>query len=103
MTFAAPLTDLFALYGMLFVNPLPVLGFWIAFNALQLGLAAYAFRLDREPLTPLWALSLQQFVYRRLMYLVIIESTVSALVGTRRAHRRRLERTGDVEITARAA
>jgi cellulose synthase/poly-beta-1,6-N-acetylglucosamine synthase-like glycosyltransferase len=96
---AAPLIDLFALYGVLFTNPLPVLGFWLAFNALQLALATFAFRLDREPLTPLWALPLQQFVYRQLMYLVIIESTVSALVGTR-AHWRRLERTGDVEITA---
>jgi cellulose synthase/poly-beta-1,6-N-acetylglucosamine synthase-like glycosyltransferase/peptidoglycan/xylan/chitin deacetylase (PgdA/CDA1 family) len=99
---AAPLVDLFALYGILFVNPLPVLGFWVAFNLLQLGLATYAFRLDREPLTPLWALPLQQFVYRQLMYLVIIESTISALVGTR-ARWRHLERTGDVEISPRAA
>ena len=45
-------------------------------------LAAYAFRLDRESLRPLWALPLQQFVYRQLMYLVIIEATVSALVGS---------------------
>jgi hypothetical protein len=42
-----------------------------------------AFRLDREPFGPLWALPLQQFVYRQLMYLVIIESTISALVGAR--------------------
>jgi hypothetical protein len=79
-----------------------VIGFWLAFNALQLGLATFAFRIDREPLTPLWALPLQQFVYRQLMYLVIIESTTSALVGAR-AHWRHLERTGDVEIIARPA
>jgi len=99
---AAPLIDLYALYGILFTNPLPVLGFWLAFNALQLALATFAFRIDREPLTPLWALPLQQFVYRQLMYLVIIESTISALAGTR-AHWRHLERTGDVEITTRPA
>jgi cellulose synthase/poly-beta-1,6-N-acetylglucosamine synthase-like glycosyltransferase/peptidoglycan/xylan/chitin deacetylase (PgdA/CDA1 family) len=98
---AAPLIDLFALYGLLFTNPVPVLGFWLAFNALQLGLATFAFRIDREPLTPLWALPLQQFVYRQLMYLVIIESTISALAGTR-AHWRHLERTGDVEIAGAA-
>jgi cellulose synthase/poly-beta-1,6-N-acetylglucosamine synthase-like glycosyltransferase/peptidoglycan/xylan/chitin deacetylase (PgdA/CDA1 family) len=96
---AAPLIDLFALYGLLFTHALPVIGFWVGFNVLQLGLAVFAFRLDKEPLRPLWALPLQQFVYRQLMYLVIIESTVSALVGTR-AHWRRLERTGDVEIIA---
>jgi cellulose synthase/poly-beta-1,6-N-acetylglucosamine synthase-like glycosyltransferase len=93
----APLIDLFALYGLLFTNPLPVIGYWLAFNAIQVGLGVFAFRIDREPLGPLWALPLQQFVYRQLMYLVIIESTISALVGTR-AHWERLERTGDVEI-----
>ena len=94
---AAPLIDLFALYALLFTNPMPILGFWLAFNALQLVLGAFAFRLDHEPLRPLWAMPLQQFVYRQLMYLVIIESTISALAGAR-AHWRSLNRTGDVEM-----
>ena len=97
----APLIDLFALYGLVFTNPLPVIGYWLAFNAVQVALAAFAFRIDGESLRPLWALPLQQFVYRQLMYLVIIESTVSAIVGTR-AHWGSLERTGDVEITSTA-
>ena len=96
---AAPLIDLLALYGLLFTNPGPVLAYWVGFNALQLMLAVFAFRIDREPLGPLWALPLQQFVYRQLMYLVIIESTVSALVGAR-AHWRHLARTGNVEVKA---
>jgi cellulose synthase/poly-beta-1,6-N-acetylglucosamine synthase-like glycosyltransferase/peptidoglycan/xylan/chitin deacetylase (PgdA/CDA1 family) len=98
----APLIDLFALYGLIFTNPVPVIGYWLAFNALQVGLAAFAFRIDRESLRPLWALPLQQFVYRQLMYLVIIESTVSALVGTR-AHWGTLQRSGDVEVAADSA
>jgi cellulose synthase/poly-beta-1,6-N-acetylglucosamine synthase-like glycosyltransferase len=93
----APLIDVFAVYGLLFTNPVPVLAYWLGFNALQLLLAAIALRLDRESLRPLWALPLQQFVYRQLMYVVIIESTVSALVGAR-AHWRHLTRTGDVEV-----
>ena len=96
---AAPLIDLLALYGLLFTNPWPVLAYWVGFNALQLMLAVFAFRIDREPLGPLWALPLQQFVYRQLMYLVIIESTVSALVGAR-AYWRHLARTGNVEVKA---
>jgi cellulose synthase/poly-beta-1,6-N-acetylglucosamine synthase-like glycosyltransferase len=95
----APLVDLFALYGLLFSNALPVLGFWIGFNVLQLLLATFAFKMDNESLRPLWALPLQQFVYRQLMYVVIIESTVSALVGAR-AHWRHLTRTGDVTVKA---
>ena len=94
---AAPLVDLFALYGLLFGNAIPVLGFWLGFNALQVLLASVAFRMDKEPLGPLWALPLQQFVYRQLMYLVIIESTVSALAGVR-AHWRHLTRTGEVNV-----
>jgi cellulose synthase/poly-beta-1,6-N-acetylglucosamine synthase-like glycosyltransferase/peptidoglycan/xylan/chitin deacetylase (PgdA/CDA1 family) len=93
----APLIDLFALYGLLFSNAVPVLAFWLGFNALQLLLATFAFRMDNEPLRPLWALPLQQFVYRQLMYVVIIESTISALVGAR-AHWNPLTRTGDVEV-----
>ncbi|HEY5160418.1 MAG TPA: bifunctional polysaccharide deacetylase/glycosyltransferase family 2 protein [Gaiellaceae bacterium] len=93
----APLIDVFALYGLLFTDPIPVLAYWLGFNALQLLLATIAFRMDKESLRPLWALPLQQFVYRQLMYVVIIESTISALVGAR-AHWRHLTRTGKVDV-----
>jgi len=95
----APLVDLFTLYGVAFLDPLPVLGYWVAFNLVQLGLGWYAFHLDREPIRPLWALPLQQFVYRQFMYLVVIQSIVSALRGTR-LHWQHLHRTGDVETSA---
>jgi cellulose synthase/poly-beta-1,6-N-acetylglucosamine synthase-like glycosyltransferase len=97
----APLIDLFALYGIVFTDPVRVLAAWAAFGLAQLGIAVFAFRLDREPLRPLWAMPLQQFVYRQLMYLVIIESTVSALQGAR-AGWRPLPRTGDVAVGAKA-
>jgi len=93
----APLIDLYALYGLVFTDPVRVIGFWLAFNAAQLVVAVVAFRLDREPLGPIWALPLQQLVYRQLMYLVIIESTISALVGARAAWKH-IPRTGDVEV-----
>ena len=46
---------------------------------------------------PLWVMPLQQFVYRQLMYLVIIESTISALIGVR-ARWQTIPRTGDVKV-----
>ena len=58
LPFLAPLIDLSALYGVVFLNPLPILAYWAAFNLLQLLLGAYAFRLDGERLRPLWALPL---------------------------------------------
>lgn len=96
----APLIDLFAVYGVIFTDTLRTLGMWAAFNAVQLSIAAFAFRLDREPLRPLWALPLQQLLYRQLMYLVIIESTIAAVQGTRSGWRH-LPRTGDVVIEPR--
>ena len=60
---------------------------------IQAATAAYALRLDRERHGPLWTLPLQQFVYRQLMYLVVVQSTVTALLGIRlRWHR--MARTG---------
>jgi cellulose synthase/poly-beta-1,6-N-acetylglucosamine synthase-like glycosyltransferase len=93
----APLIDVFAVYGIVFLDPVPVIGYWLAFNLLNLVLAWYAFRLDRESPRPLWAMPLQQFVYRQLMYLVVIESVISALAGTR-IRWQQIERTGDVEV-----
>ncbi|HEX8075598.1 MAG TPA: bifunctional polysaccharide deacetylase/glycosyltransferase family 2 protein [Thermoleophilaceae bacterium] len=97
----APLIDLFALYGVVFTDPARVMAAWAVFNLVQLGIAVFGFRLDRESLRPLWALPLQQFVYRQLMYLVIIESTVSALQGVR-AGWRSVPRTGDAVVGAKA-
>jgi hypothetical protein len=93
----SPMIDLFAVYGLVFTGAARTLIVWGAFNALQLAVAAFAFRLDRESPRPLWALPLQQILYRQLMYLVIIESTVSAVQGARSGWRH-LPRTGDVIV-----
>jgi len=58
-----------------------------------------AFRLDGERLRALWALPLQQFVYRQLMYLVVAQATISAVRGVR-LRWQHVERTGEVEIAA---
>jgi peptidoglycan/xylan/chitin deacetylase (PgdA/CDA1 family)/glycosyltransferase involved in cell wall biosynthesis len=94
----APVVDLFALYGLVFLDPVPVLGYWLAFNAVQIAQGWYAFRLDRESPRPLWTVPLQQFVYRQLMYLVVIESILSALRGTR-LRWQHVERTGEMEVS----
>jgi cellulose synthase/poly-beta-1,6-N-acetylglucosamine synthase-like glycosyltransferase/peptidoglycan/xylan/chitin deacetylase (PgdA/CDA1 family) len=93
----APLIDIFALYGILFLDPVPVIAYWLGFNALILAQGAYAFRLDHERPTALWALPLQTFVYRQLMYLVVIQSIASAVQGLR-LRWQHVERSGDVEI-----
>jgi hypothetical protein len=67
----------------------------------QTLVTAYALHLDGERLRALWALPLQQFVYRQLMYLVIIQSVVTALTGARLGWHK-LQRTGEVAAIADA-
>ena len=79
----APVVDVFAVYGLVFLNPVRVGLVWTGFLALQFGMGVYAFRLDGEKYGPLWSLPLQQFVYRQLMYLVVIQSVFTARAGSR--------------------
>ncbi|MFF7788721.1 glycosyltransferase [Streptomyces sp. NPDC007991] len=79
----APVVDLFAVYGALFADPVQATGVWLAFLGVQLACAGYALRLDGERLWALWSMPFQLFVYRQLMYLVVIQSVVALLLGTR--------------------
>jgi cellulose synthase/poly-beta-1,6-N-acetylglucosamine synthase-like glycosyltransferase/peptidoglycan/xylan/chitin deacetylase (PgdA/CDA1 family) len=93
----APAVDVFALYGLVFLDPVRILGLWLAFLALQAAMGAYAFRLDNERPGPLWTLPLQQFVYRQLMYLVVVQSVATALAGSR-LRWQRMERYGTLTV-----
>ncbi|MET8801399.1 bifunctional polysaccharide deacetylase/glycosyltransferase family 2 protein [Streptomyces sp. NPDC004546] len=92
----APVVDIFAVYGLVFLDPLRIAGLWLAFLLLQLGMGLYAFRLDGERPGPLWSLPLQQFVYRQLMYLVVIQSVFTAVSGSR-LRWQRMERYGSLQ------
>jgi len=79
----APAVDVTSIYGVVFLNPLHVAAFWLGFLALQAVAGGYAMRIDGERLRALWVLPFQQVVYRQLMYLVTIQSVMTALLGTR--------------------
>ncbi|MFJ5229793.1 bifunctional polysaccharide deacetylase/glycosyltransferase family 2 protein [Kitasatospora sp. NPDC088391] len=91
----APLVDLFLLYGVLFADAPITLASWGGFILLQSVLSWYAFRLDREKPWHLISLPLQQVVYRQLMYIVLLQSTITALTGGR-LRWQKLRRTGEV-------
>ena len=59
----APLIDLFALYGLIFTDPVRVIVLWVGFNLIQLGVAIFGFRLDRESMRPL-CVQLARFALR---------------------------------------
>jgi len=77
----APMVDVALVYSLVFLNPARAVEFWTGFACLQALICAYALRLDRERLTVLWALPLQQVVYRQLLYLVTVQSLITALLG----------------------
>jgi len=79
----APVVDIMLVYGLIFWELRATVIAWLGMLALQLVTAAVAFRFDRESMRPLWRLPLQQFAYRQLMYLVLIQSATTALTGGR--------------------
>ncbi|MEU8103877.1 bifunctional polysaccharide deacetylase/glycosyltransferase family 2 protein [Nonomuraea muscovyensis] len=99
----APVVDLMALYSTAVGDPLPVVAVWAGFVMVQALTGWYALRLDGERASALWVLPLQQFVYRQLMYLVVIQSLATAVLGVRlRWHTVRREGTfgGPARLTS---
>ncbi|MFF1808616.1 glycosyltransferase [Streptomyces sp. NPDC058251] len=92
----APLIDVFLLYGVVFGPTQKTIVAWLGVLAIQAACAAYAFRLDRERMTHLISLPLQQILYRQLMYVVLLQSWITALTGGR-LRWQKLRRTGVVE------
>jgi len=93
----APVVDVLTVYGLVFLDPLHIVLLWLGFLAVQGAMGLYAFRLDGEPAGPLWTLPLQQFVHRQLMYLVVIQSVMTALAGSR-LRWQRMERYGSLRV-----
>ncbi|MFI8518852.1 bifunctional polysaccharide deacetylase/glycosyltransferase family 2 protein [Streptomyces sp. NPDC085481] len=92
----APLIDAFLVYGLVFGPTAKTVSAWLGVLAVQALCAAYAFRLDRERMTHLISLPLQQILYRQLMYVVLLQSWITALTGGR-LRWQKLRRTGVVE------
>ncbi len=90
----SPVVDVFAIYGVLVVDAVHAIEMWLAVNLVTMVVGAYAFHLDEESPIPLLLLPLQQFVYRQLMYGVVLHAIKSALLGVR-VRWQRITRTGD--------
>ncbi|MCN9239215.1 glycosyltransferase [Streptomyces sp. RY43-2] len=91
----APLIDVFLLYGVVFGPTQKTVVAWLGVLGIQAFCAAYAFRLDRERMSHLISLPLQQLLYRQLMYVVLLQSWITAVTGGR-LRWQKLRRTGAV-------
>ncbi|MFF0157344.1 polysaccharide deacetylase family protein [Streptomyces sp. NPDC005263] len=97
----APLIDVFLIYGLVFGPTEKTIGAWFGVLAIQAACAVYSFVLDRERLTPLISLPLQQILYRQLMYVVLLQSWITALTGGR-LRWQKLRRMGGVSAPPNA-
>ena len=79
----APVLDLYGGYGVWLLPWWQVAGVWCGFTLVQVLAAGYALRLDRERYGPLWSVVFQQVLYRQLLYLVVVQASVAALLGGR--------------------
>ena len=96
----APVVDVAAFFALFTAEARTFALTWLAFLAMQLLPGIIAFRMDGERLRPLWALPLQQVVYRQLMYLVVVQSVITALAGARLPWQK-LDRRGQLTPTRR--
>ncbi|RTL62949.1 MAG: glycosyltransferase [Pseudonocardiaceae bacterium] len=92
----APLIDILLVYGLIFDDTVRTLVLWGSVLAIQTIAAVVAFRLEHEKMRILWLLPLQQFVYRQLMYAVLIQSVSTAVTGIRLGWQK-LRRLGQFE------
>ncbi len=105
----APVVDLAIAWSLIystFITPIAqhgdvvtLLGYWAVFSTVELAGAWLAFRLDREDKRLLGWLLLQRFVYRQLMYYVIVKSLVVAVRGSLVGWGK-FERKGTVSVKA---
>jgi cellulose synthase/poly-beta-1,6-N-acetylglucosamine synthase-like glycosyltransferase len=93
----APAIDIGMVYGVVFVDAYKTLAAWFAVMALQAVCAWWSFHLDREKAWHLITLPAQQVVYRVLMYMVLMQSAITALTGGR-LRWQKLRRTGEVGL-----
>ena len=93
----SPFMDL-AMLVSIFTGQFLLLGaFFLGMSLLELAAAFIALRMDRGDMRLLPWLILQRFVYRQLMYYVILKSIVSAIRGGAVGWGK-LERTGKAKV-----
>jgi len=79
----APAVDILTLYGIFALNTRDVLVMWLAFSAVQVVAGRSALWMDGESTWVIWTLPLQQFVYRQLLYMVVMQSLITVVLGAR--------------------
>ncbi|MCU7491325.1 MAG: glycosyltransferase [Ignavibacteria bacterium] len=93
----SPLAELMMVLGIIGGYWQQILGYYALFLILDFVSAAVAFMFEKEKMNRLWLIFPQRFLYRQLMYWVLIKSFVAAIKGTLVGWGI-LKRTGKVQV-----
>jgi peptidoglycan-N-acetylglucosamine deacetylase len=98
----SPLADLMMVIGLFSDKPGRIIAYYIGFVVIDFIVAVIAFRMQKEDLKKLVYIIPQRFIWRQLMYYVLIKSTRKALKGELSGWGA-LKRTGNVTIKKEVA
>ncbi len=77
----SPMADLMMVVGLFGEKPWKILGYYVAFVLIDFIVAVIAFRMEKEDYKKLVYIIPQRFIWRQLMYYVLIKSVRRALKG----------------------
>jgi len=98
----SPLADLMMIIGLFSDKPGRIIAYYVGFVLIDFVVAVIAFRMQKEDLKKLVYIIPQRFIWRQLMYYVLIKSTRKALKGELSGWGA-LKRTGNVIIKKEVA
>ena len=78
-------------------SPFHIILYYLIFSLIDIAGAALAFAFEKEDYRKLWWMIPQRFVYRQLMYFILLKSIGRALKGEMQGWGT-LKRTGNVKI-----
>jgi len=106
LPFLAPLADLILLLSLLAagfhvvdVGAVQIIWYYLIFTLIDIAGAAIAFAFEKEDYRKLWWMIPQRFIYRQLMYYILIKSLRRAMKGELQDWGK-LKRTGNVKQMA---
>lgn len=95
----SPVADLMMVFGLLGGKPGKILFYYVAFILVDFVVGIIAFWMEKEDYKKLWYIIPQRFIWRQLMYYILIKSVRHALKGELSGWGT-VKRTGNVVIKA---
>lgn len=98
MPLISPIADLFMIFSLFAGTSQSFFVYYAVFLFTDALVAIIAFRLEKQPMGKLWLLIAQRFIYRQIMYYIVVKAVVTAAKGSMMSWGI-IKRTGSVRIS----